>query len=201
MRNKLKVLNLFGGIGGNRRLWKNVDVTMVELDAQIAALYQDLYPNDKVIVTDAHQYLLEYYKDFDFVWSSPPCQSHSKMRQFVGVKAKGYKSLFPDFRLYEEIVFLQNNVDCFWAVENVLPYYKVLIEPTIQIGRHLFWSNFPIKSLEVKTQNLRSRNKISEVEELHQIDLSNYKITNKRQLLRNCVDSNLGKHILDSLPI
>jgi len=27
---KIKVLNLYDGIGGNRKLWKNVDVTAIE---------------------------------------------------------------------------------------------------------------------------------------------------------------------------
>ena len=76
---RLKVLNNYCGIGGNRKLWTDVDVTAVELDKNIAAVYQDFFPDDTVIVADAHEYLLEHYKEFDFIWSSPPCPTHSRL--------------------------------------------------------------------------------------------------------------------------
>ena len=52
---KIKVLNLYAGIGGNRKLWENVDVTAVEWKPEIAVIYQDFFPDDKVIITDAHK--------------------------------------------------------------------------------------------------------------------------------------------------
>ena len=71
----MKILNLYAGVGGNRKLWEDGhEITAVEHNSEIAEVYQDLYPSDKVVVADAHQYLLENYKDFDFIWSSPPCQ-------------------------------------------------------------------------------------------------------------------------------
>lgn len=75
----MKVLNLYACLGGNRLLWKDCEVTAVELDPELARLYQERFPDDKVIVTDAHQYLLDHYKEFDFIWSSPPCPTHSKV--------------------------------------------------------------------------------------------------------------------------
>jgi hypothetical protein len=36
----LKVLNLYCGIGGNRKLWQNVDVTAVEYNEEIASIYK-----------------------------------------------------------------------------------------------------------------------------------------------------------------
>ena len=65
MKEKLKVLNLYAGIGGNRKLWKDVDVTAVENNPEIAKIYQDFFPNDKVIVTDAHKYLLEHFEEYN----------------------------------------------------------------------------------------------------------------------------------------
>ncbi|KKL95901.1 hypothetical protein LCGC14_1849900, partial [marine sediment metagenome] len=57
MQSKLKVLNLYAGIGGNRQLWpKECEVTAIENNKEIAKIYQDFFPDDKVIVTDAHQY-------------------------------------------------------------------------------------------------------------------------------------------------
>ncbi len=192
---RLKVLNLYAGIGGNRKLWENADVTAVEQNKEIAETYADIFPSDEIVIGDAHQFLLEHYAEFDFIWSSPPCQTHSRIRQFVGVNAKGFKPVYPDMTIYQEIIFLRHNAKCHWVVENVNPYYEPLIKPTAKIGRHLFWANFEIPHLEVKAQNLRTRNAISDVESLHNLDLTKYKIANKRQILRNCVDSELGKHI------
>jgi DNA (cytosine-5)-methyltransferase 1 len=96
----MKVLNLYAGIGGNRKLWTDVDVTAVELNPQIAKIYQDFFPNDKVIVGDAHQYLLEHFKEFDFIWSSPPCQSHSRLN-LVNVSRKFHEPRFIDMTLYQ----------------------------------------------------------------------------------------------------
>ncbi|KKK98144.1 hypothetical protein LCGC14_2645680, partial [marine sediment metagenome] len=56
----MKILNLYAGIGGNRKLWGDKhEIIAIEIDPKIAAIYQDLFPNDKVIIADAHQYLLE----------------------------------------------------------------------------------------------------------------------------------------------
>jgi hypothetical protein len=38
---KIKILNLYAGLGGNRKLWKNVEVTAVENNPEIAKIYQD----------------------------------------------------------------------------------------------------------------------------------------------------------------
>ena len=64
---KLKILNLYAGIGGNRKLWKKVEVIAVEMNPEIAKVYQDFFPKDKVIIEDAHEYLLKHYKEFDFI--------------------------------------------------------------------------------------------------------------------------------------
>jgi DNA (cytosine-5)-methyltransferase 1 len=190
-----KVLNCYAGVGGNRRHWQNVEVTAVELNPKIAAVYSELYPDDKVIVADAHQYLLEHFKRFDFIWTSPPCQSHSKVRQSLGVMAKKQKPLYPDMKLYQEIIFLQYNADCPWVVENVCPYYEPLIKGKV-IGRHLFWSNFPLPN--------DNRGEVENIEhctqrglmKLYDIDIRKYRLDNKRQVLRNCVDPKMGAAIL-----
>ena len=49
----LKVLNLYAGIGGNRRLWGGCEVTAVEYSPEIAQVYGQLYPQDTVVVGDA----------------------------------------------------------------------------------------------------------------------------------------------------
>ena len=115
----MKVLNLYAGIGGNRKLWEDVDVTAVEHDYKIAAIYKDFYPNDEIIIGDAHQYLLENYNKYDFIWASPPCQSHSSFRQNICVRFRGTEPEYPDMKLYQEILFLKYNAECSWVVENV----------------------------------------------------------------------------------
>lgn len=126
----------------------------------------------------------------------PPCQSHGQYRYNVGVRAKGYKALFPDLKLYEEILFLQHYYKGKWVVENTKPFYQPLIEPTVKLGRHYVWANFDIPPTIFEASNIRSKNKISDYTEF---DITDTKISNKRQVLRNCVDPRLGEYILDCL--
>jgi len=192
----MKILNLYAGIGGNRKLWGDEhEVTAVEYDESIAQIYRDNFPNDTVLVEDAHEYLLNHYKEYDFIWSSPPCQTHSSFRHNICVRYRGTKAEYPDMKLYQEIIFLDKHFDGKWVVENVKPYYKPLIEPTAILQRHLFWSNFPIAPATFEQDKIRTA-QIPDLEKLHGYDLSNYKLKNKRQILRNCVSPQLGKHVL-----
>jgi DNA (cytosine-5)-methyltransferase 1 len=193
----LKILNLYAGIGGNRKSWGTQhQITAVEYDSQIAEVYKDLYPTDQVIVGDAHQFLLDHYQEFDFIWSSPPCQSHSSFRHNIGVRFRGVKPKYPDMTLYEEIVFLEFYAKGLWVVENVNPFYGAMRNPK-KIDRHLYWSNFDIPDREVKVEKLREA-QIPQLQELHGVDLSKYKLANKRQILRNCVYHETGKYILEA---
>jgi DNA (cytosine-5)-methyltransferase 1 len=195
----MRILNLYAGIGGNRKLWGDeYEITAVEWDENIAKIYQDFFPNDKVIVADAHQYLMDHYQEFVFIWSSPPCQSHSSFRQNICVRFRGTKPEYPDMKLYQEILFLENNFKGSWIVENVKPYYKPLIEPTKVLQRHLFWSNFEIPDQEFKKDNIRTA-QIPDLQLKYGFDLSGYKLSNKRQVLRNCVEPQLGLYILNQL--
>jgi len=191
---KIKVLNLYAGIGGNRKLWKNVEVTAVEIDPKIADVYQSLFPKDKVIVGDAHQYLLDHYKEFDFIWSSPPCPTHSRFK-VIWVKNGKQKPVYPDMKLYEEIIFLHKYCEGKYAVENVRSYYDPLIMPQ-DSGRHFFWCNFDIENLDFKKLDIRY-GKIEDLEKKYGIDLRKFKINDKRKLLRNCVQPELGLHIFE----
>jgi len=195
----VKILNLYAGVGGNRKHWKNCEVTAVEFREDIAIAYADMYPDDTVIIGDANKYLEENYKEFDFIWSSPPCQTHSRMRHNLGVKGKGFAPQLPDMSLYSQIVFLQHNALPYqrWVVENVNPYYEPLI-PAPLIQRHRYWSNFKISDKRFDSDRLRSA-QIKELQEHHGIDLSKYKIKEKRQVLRNCVHPNMGLHVMNEL--
>ena len=192
----MKILNLYAGIGGNRRYWGNDhEITAVEYDPKIAAIYADRYPNDTVIVGDAHEYLLDHFEEYDFIWSSPPCQTHSSFRYNMHVRYHGTKPAYPDGKLFEEVVFLQTHYNGLYVVENVVPYYPVFLEPQ-RINRHLYWANFEIGELPKINEQLRNA-QIKDLQQLHGVDLSNYKLPNTRQVLRNCVHGETGLAILN----
>jgi DNA (cytosine-5)-methyltransferase 1 len=169
----------------------------VEYDPNIAAVYADLFPQDTLIVDDAHEYLRKHHSEFDFIWSSPPCQTHSSFRYNIGVGFRGVEEKFPDMTLYEEIVFLKYHSKALWVVENVVPYYPPMMSP-VKRNRHLYWANFHIPELPKLVENLRALNKVSDLEALHGYDLSAYRIPNKRQVLRNCVAPSTGLQILEA---
>ena len=191
----MKILNLYAGIGGNRQLWEDVEVAAVENNPEIAQIYSDFYPDDEIIIGDAHNYLLENYNKYDFIWSSPPCQTHSSFRQNICVRFRGTNPEYPKMELYQEILFLKYNAKCNWVVENVKPYYEPLI-PAKLIQRHLFWSNFGIENISIKNDDIRTA-QIPELQKQLNINLDNYKLGNKRQILRNCVEPELGLHIIN----
>jgi len=195
MVNKIKVLNLYAGIGGNRKLWNGVDVTAVEINQNIAAVYKKLFPKDNVIVDDAHKYLLEHYNDgWDFIWSSPPCPTHSTFK-VIWVKSGKQKPVYPDMKLYQEVIFLKKYFDGKHCIENVIPYYKPLIKPQ-KCDRHYFWCNFPIEDKKYGMMDIRY-GKAEVLENKYDIDLREHTGIDKRQVLRNCVRPELGKHIFD----
>ena len=194
------VLNLYAGIGGNRRLWEDVEVVAVEYNPEIAAIYQEYFPNDTVIVADAHEYLLAHYKEFDFIWSSPPCQTHSRLRH---AGKDRFIPKFPDAKLWQEIIFLKHHAKCPYVIENVIPYYDVFLEPTLKMDRHLFWSNFPIKVIDIDTAepilvgNKRSKSNGKLHEMRYGFNIDNIKSDFKRIIKNNLVNPEIGLAILD----
>lgn len=191
----MKVLNLYAGIGGNRKLWENVEVTAVENVSKIAAIYRDFFPNDTVIIADAHQYLLDHYKEFDFIWSSPPCPTHSRLNTSFNNEKRQHQLKYPDMTLYQEILYLKHFFKGNWVVENVISYYDPLIRPQL-VNQHYFWANFHIPSMTSKTRGHDAP--MAERVAFKGFDLSGYTGVNKRKLLRNCVDPESGKHIFNA---
>ena len=199
---KLKVCNLYCGIGGNRKLWEDVEVTAIEIDPAIAKIYQNYFPDDKVIVGDAHQYLLDHYKEFDFIWSSPPCPSHSGVNHFLN--AQGVIR-YPDMKLYEEIIFLDTFFKGKYVIENVKPYYEPLIKAK-QIGRHLFWSSLNLGGLQmpespeefINTTTVEGAEKLKEWLGIHYEGNIYYDGNHcPAQVLRNCVHPVVGQQIMN----
>jgi DNA (cytosine-5)-methyltransferase 1 len=194
----MKVLNLYACLGGNRYKWTDCDVTAVELDTEAARLYQERFPNDTVIVADAHQYLLDHYKEFDFIWSSPPCPTHSRFQTSMKTIRK---MEYPDMKLYQEIIFLDNFFEGKYCVENVIPYYKPLI-PAQKRGRHLYWANFtlPNNINERKNPDLaREKELINSLSKFHDYDFRKYKGTQSvTKMARNLVDYEAGLTIFNT---
>jgi DNA (cytosine-5)-methyltransferase 1 len=206
---KYKILNLYACLGGNRYKWDEVaknanieiEVTAVELDEVAAELYQERFPNDKVIIADAHQYLLENFKQFDFIWSSPPCPSHSKVR-ITQKTRENFKFLYPDLKLYEEIIFLDNFFYGKYVVENVTPYYEPLVAAQKR-GRHLYWTNFTLPN-DINERKLDGilclmENEIDTLSKFHDYDFRKYKGTQRLdKMARNLVDYEAGRTIFET---
>ena len=207
---KYRILNLYACLGGNRKKWDEVakelnielDITAVELDVELARMYQDMYPNDRVVCTDAHRYLLEHYKEYDFIWTSPPCPTHSRARYW---NSSNYdtttKAVYPDMKLYEEILFLEHYFKGKYVVENVIPYYEPLITAKKR-GRHLYWTNFnlPNNLQDRRFKISQTKNELQELCKFHEIDLTTYKgEQSKVKIGRNLVDYEAGRTILETV--
>lgn len=201
----MKILNLYACLGGNRYKWDEVadiQVTAVELDPELARLYQERFPNDKVIVADAHQYLSDHYKEFDFIWTSPPCPTHSRARYW---KSSNYdttvNAVYPDLKLYEEVLFLQHYFKGKYVVENVIPYYEPLITAKKR-GRHLYWTNFnlPNDLNDRRFAISQTKNELQALCKFHNINLESYEGTqSKLKIGRNLVDYEAAKTILETV--
>jgi DNA (cytosine-5)-methyltransferase 1 len=199
MCERKKILNLYAGVGGNRKLWGDeYEITAVEYDENIAKIYSDLYPNDKIIVQDAHEYLRKHFREFDFIWASPPCPTHSvlQMTRYYDEKLK-----YPDMTLYQEIIWLQTFFRGKWVIENVKPYYPPLISPTFAIDRHYFWSsNFIMTNqipavkdfMQFKDDNKLMANALG-------FNINDLKTVDTRKVLRNCVVPEIGKYIFEKI--
>jgi len=202
----MKILNLYACLGGNRLKWnevnKDIEVTAIELDPEAARLYKERFPNDTVIVTDAHQYLLDHYKEFDFIWSSPPCPSHSRARYW---NSSNYdtttEAVYPDMKLYEEILFLQHYFKTGkFVVENVIPYYEPLINASKR-GRHLYWTNFTLPKIlsERKINIVETEDEMQKLINFHDYDFRQYKGEQFiYKMARNLVDYEAGKTIFET---
>lgn len=208
----VKILNLYACLGGNRYKWDEVaeaagvkiEVTAIELDPELARLYQERFPNDKVLVEDAHQYLLDHYKEFDFIWSSPPCPTHSRARYW---NSSNYDTttepVYPDMKLYQEILFLQHYYKTGkWVVENVIPYYEPLIHAQKR-DRHLYWANFnlphKISNRDISGIVSQAKNELKQLCDIHEIDISSYKGEQSMiKIARNLVDYEAGRTILET---
>ncbi len=192
----MKILNAYAGIGGNRKLWGNDhQITAVEYRHDIANVYRHYFPEDQVLVADAHEHIRNMFEQYDFIWSSFPCQTHSRARRGGHASAPVY----PDLGLYQEIIFLKSYAkDKLWVVENVIPHYDALIQPTQVLGRHMLWSNFYIPKIEILKGISPDKSSREDMKKFLGFDLSQFKMDSRTdQIYRNCVTPALGLHVLE----
>jgi len=202
----MKILNLYAGLGGNRSLWSRThEITAVENDGSIVKLYKKRFPHDKVLFESVNEFLMKKdVNEFDFIWASPPCSTHSQMQKFN-------KKKMPIPRMdeiYGLIIWLEKNYEGKFAVENVQPWYKTPIQPTARIDRHIFWANFKIIKKRFrekrkmhgtlsKSHIMRdSKDKLIKDFMLEDIKHDLLKLARNERFIRNCVDPRIGAYIL-----
>ncbi|GAG47995.1 unnamed protein product, partial [marine sediment metagenome] len=200
--NNMKILNLYAGLGGNRKNWEDCEVTAVESNQQIADAYRKVFPDDLVVVGDAHHILPSMpgsITEPDFIWSSPPCQSHSRMQ----LSGRNRTPMYADMALWQEIIFLQTHFKGNWVIENVVPYYEPLVKPTVKRGRHLFWSNMDlsfVQDVPSPKNFIKTQDKAALLEWLGMPDPGNIYYDGNHdplQVLRNCVHPFIGEQIME----
>ena len=108
---------------------------------------------------------------------------------------------YPDMKLYEEVIFLDNFFDGRYVVENVIPYYEPLISAKKR-GRHLYWTNFNlpnnigVRKVGIGGSTVDEMNKLIE---FHGYDFRKYNgDQNKIKIARNLVDYEAGRTILET---
>ena len=119
----------------------------------------------------------------------------------------GAKAVYPDMKLYEEILFLQGYFKGKWVVENVFSWYNPLIKP-FEVGRHYFWTNFPLSKKKITSGKFsitggvnkeKGNEQVLRLQKEFGVDLSKYSNDErwKRTVLRNMVNPELGLHIFN----
>ncbi len=191
----MEILNLYCGLGGNRSKWGDEhDILACDLDEPILNAYGSIY-NDHLYHGDALELLEMEVNQFDFIWASPPCQTHSRA-------SNGSNPKMPNMDLWKCILFLMRYAKRTpWVVENVIPYYNPFIRPSHKFGRHYLWTNFAISPFDVRPTKFKGQlfedMSAGALAEYHSLPLKRIPPGNKRQYLRNMFCGDLGLHILN----
>lgn len=209
----LRILNLYAGIGGNAKLWHKVakdnglkiKIIHVEINQDLCKELIRLFPNDLVYNLDAHDYLESLARenllnDFDIIWSSPPCQTHSRLNRINDKKL--HKSRYVDPSLYQQIILLKYNFNGIYFVENVKPYYGIIFDG-VEIGRHVIWSNIDVNDIGYRYNKKIFNLSLKDLQKEYGIILSKNiyleypKGHDPKQVYRNAVHPKLGKLLFE----
>ncbi len=175
----IKILDLFCGLGGVARgfqeylIEKNIkfEYYAVDIDFKILLTHKILNPKSITIKKDAYSLRDEELKEYDFIWASPPCETHSHLNFYNWNNPKKFKP--PDMRLYKLIKRL-HILNIPFIVENVKPYYKPPIKPCTKIGRHILWSNISLKPFKVNLPNnfTNVKDDVKRLADYHELDIT-----------------------------
>ena len=147
---QLKGLDLFSGLGGwsDGLAMEGFDVTGVEIESKIAALYKH-----KVIVADVCELNPENFKGYDLIVGSPPCRDFSHMARVFFARRWKTRKADPEgegMRLINAFLsFVNIAKPKYWLMENVpglLDYIDLkprcvsYLTPSM---RRVFFGNFP----------------------------------------------------------
>ena len=103
----MKILDLFCGAGGaSQGMAKYGEITGVDIDPQPEYRW-------KFIQSDALWLGVDFYRRFDFIWASPPCQEYASICAVARSNGKEYPDLVDDTRE------LLNTVGKPYVIENV----------------------------------------------------------------------------------
>lgn len=97
-------------------------------------------------------------------------------------------------------MFLQHYFKGGFVVENVIPYYKPLIEAQKR-GRHLYWSSFKLPNdiNERKASIMEGKDEVTQWCNFHKYDFRQYKGEQRTdKMARNLVDYEAGKTIFET---
>lgn len=115
----------------------------------------------------------------------------------MGVRGGYLDARFIDMKLWQEIVFLKNFSKCQFVIENVEPYYHPFIIPDCKMQRHFFWSNFEIKPAKLDKIDVIIK-QVSANDTVFGFSLKGRNLKHRKdQILRNCVNPDLGLYILE----
>ncbi len=155
---KIKILDLFCGIGGVAKGFQrylleqgmSFEYYAVDVDPKVLRAHKKFNPLSNTILRDAYSFTDDELLEFDFIWASPPCETHSRLNFYNWGNPKKYKE--PDMRFYELIEMLYR-LNIPFVVENVEPYYKPPIKPSVKVYRHVLWTNLSIRPFRVDLPN------------------------------------------------
>lgn len=209
---RLKLLNLYSGIGGN--VYKldraQFEITSIENNPKVAAVYQELNPDDEIIITDALNYLKQHFKKFDIIWMSPPCQTHSKLQHSQRKRVNRSVNII-DPQLWQCILFGYqhlNDQSIIWIVENVEPWYnKYWNFPHVKLGRHYYYSNANFHNISTKNPGNFSKMNLAALIKFHGLPIDDNIMElirsidrqHPRVVLRNCVHPGEAAQIMQQL--
>lgn len=197
----LKILDLFCGIGGVARGFHDYLqehqikylYVAIDIDKDVLKAHRALNPLSNVILRDAYSFTIDELETYDFVWASPPCETHS----IAGIWTRKRK-VSPDFRLYELINKL-NDANIPFVVENVKPYYNPPIKPTSKANRHRLWSNLSISPIKIDLPPFEKiKNTVKSLCEYHDLPIEIAKIIpsrKRRDALRDMVHHEIAYEI------